>query len=116
MPRLPQVYSLTTAGSWIVPVVTKGRKRCLATSLNGQSVTGVAIQSSVMNGQIVTLFVSLCVYLPKPRADQLRQVTGRYFPSRVLGVHVQVMLPAWLIGDSTRYLLMSLIRALAFGP
>jgi hypothetical protein len=27
MPRLPQAYSLTSVGTWIVPVVTKARKQ-----------------------------------------------------------------------------------------
>jgi len=48
--------------------------------------------------------------------DQLRQVVGRYSPSSVLGVHVQAMLPARLIGDNIKYLLLFVMKLLALGP
>jgi len=61
VPRLPQVYSLTTMGSWIVPVVTKACKRRHDGTVNAQTVIGVGALIPVEIGQIVTLFVNLCV-------------------------------------------------------
>jgi hypothetical protein len=48
--------------------------------------------------------------------DYLRQEVGKYFGSSVLAAHVQVMLPAWVIGDSSRYMPPPLIWALALAP
>ena len=61
MPRLPQMYSLTTVGPWIVPVVTKACKRPCGGPADARIVTDVAVQSPVACRQIVTLIVSLCV-------------------------------------------------------
>jgi hypothetical protein len=69
-------------------------------------------------GQLVTHIVSLCaeklrlpIWSGHPRQD-----VGRYFELMVLGVHTQVMLPAWVMGDSTKYWLVARIFSFAFGP
>lgn len=70
-----------------------------------------------MTGHKVTLLVHLCITLlvagwPSYR----RHEVGRYLPSKVLGTQVHVMLPAWVTGDNSRYLLLEVIWLLAFGP
>jgi hypothetical protein len=46
----------------------------------------------------------------------LRQEVGKYFESSVLAVHVQAMLPAWVMGESSRYMLPPLMWVLALVP
>jgi hypothetical protein len=118
MPQLPQVYSRITAGIGIVPLVTKACKRCLIGISDVENVIWMVWWLHVTNGQIVTLFVSLCRGRRFSGISEihLRQVVGRYFASRVLGVHLHSMLPAWVIGDSSRYVPLLVIAALAFGP
>ena len=69
-------------------------------------------------GQMLTFFVSCCPGRMRCRLALRygRQVVGRYFESRVLGVQTHAMLPAWLVGESTRYWLAEVMALLAFGP
>jgi len=53
MPHLPQVYSLTTVGPWIVPAVTEACKQCDDGLAGMETVTGVATWAPVQLGQIV---------------------------------------------------------------
>lgn len=109
MPHLPLVYSRITVGIKIVPLVTKACKRCRGYPGNAQTVIGVVMRKAVTSRQVVTFFViSLSLQREFHSACRygLRHVVGKYFPSRLLGAHVQLILPAWLIGDSTRYSLL----------
>jgi hypothetical protein len=56
----------------------------------------------VMSRPNVTRFVSLGAAWRHPRHAYLRQVEGRYCGFSVLPVQDQVMLPVWVVGDSSR--------------
>ena len=122
MPQLPQAYSLTTIGCVIVPGVTKACKQGSGMPVDFGTVIGLPGQGSVTERRVVTHLVNSlpiwepCSLIREFRCRQFRHDVGRYLPSMVLGVQVQMMLPAWLMGDRTMYLLLALIWVLALGP
>ena len=114
MPCPPPMYFRISAGRLIVPMITKAHKTSEKRLTEGPRPDTAWSCERARNGPIVTFTVTLCV--PCLRRNHWRHAVGRYLRSSVLGVHVQTMLPAPVIGESTRYLLGSLICLLAFGP
>ena len=120
VPPAWRLYFCISSTALIVPLVTNDDKLIRHAACEVICDSESASTAAIAFGQLLTIFVSFCVFRIDTwlaiHHDYLRQDEGRYLPSSVLGVHVQAILPPMSVGDSTRYLLMLVIRLLALGP
>ena len=101
-----------------MPVVTKAHKRLLGPCEMGVEAARGGAEPDDHGGANADVFCQLLTMklVLLPCAGYERQVVGRYFGFTVLGLQTQAMLPAWLVGESTRYWVAEVMALLAFGP
>ena len=101
-----------------MPVVTKAHKRLLGSCELALEAARGGAEPDDHGGANADVFCQLLTMklVLLPCAGYERQVVGRYLGSSVLGVQTHAMLPAWLVGESTRYWVAEVMALLAFGP
>ena len=112
---LPLVYSRIPRARELCPSSLKAASMGVAVKTSSR--LGLLRQSrDWRNRSVSDAFRQFVHRVRKDHSRQERQEVGKYWGSTVLAVHVQMILPARVVGDSTRYFPMGRIALLACGP